>query len=156
MTPDEYQQQVKRSLSCDYTLITSKLMKHGLGFASNPSARRIDILHAIIGCVTESAELMDAWKKNMFHDKPLDEENLKEEAGDLMWYVATLCNALGGTLEEIMAQNIAKLRKRYPDKFTNEAAAARADKAEAQEIIGQVQHRVVDYNYEHSDIHNID
>lgn len=42
---------------------------------------------------------------------------------------------LGSSGDEIRAQNIAKLRKRFPDSFSNEAAEARADK-------GGLDHRV--------------
>lgn len=37
---------------------------------------------------------------------------------------------LGTTGDEMRAQNIAKLRLRFPDKYTDEAAEARADKAD--------------------------
>ncbi len=66
----------------------------------------------------------------MFYGKPLDENNLKEEAGDILWYIAgPLCRALGCTLDEIAQINVNKLRARYPEKYTDAAALARADKA---------------------------
>jgi hypothetical protein len=45
-----------------------------------------------------------------------------------MWYLAGLANALGFTLSEAATHNIDKLRKRYPEKYTDQAAVARADK----------------------------
>jgi NTP pyrophosphatase (non-canonical NTP hydrolase) len=42
--------------------------------------------------------------------------------------VAHACDTLGFTIEEIMAENIAKLKERFPDAYSNTAAEARADK----------------------------
>lgn len=66
----------------------------------------------------------------MFYGKPLDVENLKEEIGDALWYLAILCRGLNVDLGDMGAQVIEKLKKRYPDKYTDEAAQARADKVE--------------------------
>lgn len=45
----------------------------------------IRILHAAIGCVTESGELLDSLKKQIFYGRELDVVNVKEEAGDILW-----------------------------------------------------------------------
>jgi len=59
----------------------------------------------------------------------VDTENIKEEAGDLLWYLAgPLCRALGCTLEELASANVAKLKARYPDAYSDQHAIARADK----------------------------
>lgn len=92
-------------------------------------ARRIDLLHAILGVCGEAGEMLDPVKKSMFYGKPLDVDNIKEEAGDLLWYIGgPLCRALGCTLEELARANVAKLQKRYPEKYTDQAAIDRADK----------------------------
>lgn len=83
----------------------------------------IRLLHGTTGIQTESGELADGVKRHVFYGKPLDVVNVKEEIGDLMWYVALLCNALELNLGEVMGLNIAKLQKRYPDKYTDELAA---------------------------------
>ena len=36
------------------------------------------------------------------------------ELGDLMWYVAQACMALGVSFDEVVARNVKKLEKRYP------------------------------------------
>lgn len=77
-----------------------------------------------MGLVTESGEMMDAFKK-LYYGKPIDRTNIIEELGDVMWYVSRMCDILGVTLEQVMAINIAKLTKRYPEKFTEEAALNR-------------------------------
>ncbi len=76
-----------------------------------------ELLHAGMGLCTEAGEFLDALKKNIFYGKELDEVNLKEEIGDLLWYIALGCNALGTTIDECQAVNIDKLRERYPEGF---------------------------------------
>jgi len=56
--------------------------------------------------------------------------NAREEAGDLLWYLALIARALGTDLETIARTNIEKLRTRYPGKFTAEAALNRDLEAE--------------------------
>lgn len=87
--------------------------------------RTVRILHASIGLSTESAELVDALKKHLMYGKPLDIVNLKEEAADCMWYLALLADAVGFTFEEVMETNIAKLKARYGDKFSENSAVNR-------------------------------
>lgn len=83
------------------------------------------ILHAAIGCVTESGEMLDAIKKQIFYGKDLDVTNVKEEAGDLCWYLAILFDELGTSFEEEMDRVINKLKTRFPDKFTESSAFER-------------------------------
>lgn len=75
------------------------------------------ILHAAMGCVTESAEMMDALKKQMYYGRDLDITNVQEESGDLLWYLALLFDELGTDFETEMERVIAKLKARFPDKF---------------------------------------
>jgi len=76
------------------------------------------LLHASMGLVTESGELMDAMKKHLFYGKELDKTNLIEECGDLFWYIALLLNTLNVNMETVMQINVDKLKARYPEKFT--------------------------------------
>lgn len=39
-------------------------------------------------------------------------KDLKAELGDVLWYISEMCNTGGWTLEELMADNIAKLTAR--------------------------------------------
>lgn len=81
--------------------------------------------HMVLGMVTEAGELADAFKKNLAYGKPIDWVNVKEEIGDLMWYVANFCVMHGFDLEEIFQITIDKLKIRYPEKFTSESAINR-------------------------------
>jgi len=80
------------------------------------------LLHAAIGLTTESGEFIDALKKHIFYGRDLDEVNLKEEMGDLFWYLAIACDALDVSFDALMERNIEKLRSRYGEKFSNDKA----------------------------------
>jgi hypothetical protein len=51
--------------------------------------------------------------------------NLLEEFGDLAWYQAIGIDEAGGSLDKVLDRVIAKLRARYPEKFTSENAINR-------------------------------
>lgn len=91
---------------------------------------RARMIHASMGIQTEGGELTDALKKHIFYGKPLDLTNVKEEAADLLWYIGELCDVIGCTVEELQQLVIAKLRTRYPDKFTEYDALNRKLDAE--------------------------
>jgi NTP pyrophosphatase (non-canonical NTP hydrolase) len=84
-----------------------------------------DLIHGALGACTESAELLDAVKKYLIYDKAVDVVNIKEELGDLAWYMAIICVWGGFDFEDIMEKNIAKLKARYPNRFTNQDALNR-------------------------------
>lgn len=95
-----------------------------IGRAVNPKTLRL--LHGAMGLVTESAEFLDVLKKYLFYGKPMDIVNMKEECGDLFWYLAILADEMGeANFTNMLQTNIAKLRARYPEKFTEEAAQKR-------------------------------
>lgn len=77
----------------------------------------IQILHSIIGKATECGELLELAVATI-KGAPFDETNFKEEIGDGLWYDAIGLNAVGSNFEESQRTNIAKLRARYGEKFT--------------------------------------
>lgn len=91
-------------------------------------ARAINVirdLHGLIGMVTEVGETLDAYKRHIFYGATLDRGNVAEELGDISWYMALLFNVHHLKQGNVQAANIEKLRKRYADKFTEEAALNR-------------------------------
>ena len=96
--------------------------------------RQRELQHAAYGLATETGEFIDPVKKHQFYGKPLDTENLIEELGDILWYAALACDSLQISMEDVAIRNIEKLTKRYPDKFTQEAAILRADKQGSEEL----------------------
>lgn len=86
---------------------------------------RDNLIHMSMGMNTEQAEFADVLKKNFAYGKDVDYVNLKEELGDLMFYVANACTLLDWKLEDVCSLNITKLQKRYPNNFTQVAALHR-------------------------------
>ncbi len=85
------------------------------------------LTNCALGLAGESGEVGDIIKKHLFHGHPLDEEKLIKELGDVCYYLAWMCNALGTTLSVVMEENINKLRKRYPEGFSEEASINRVE-----------------------------
>lgn len=75
------------------------------------------LLNGVLGLTGEAGEVSDLVKKGIFHEKGIDLEHLKKECGDVMWYVAMICEACGFSLDDVMQTNIDKLIARYPDGF---------------------------------------
>ncbi len=92
--------------------------EHILQYISPDRAKAIQILHGVVGCATEVGEMAEAVTKAYDEGVPVDLVNLKEEMGDILWYMAILMDALGTNFETEMARNIAKLRQRYGEKFS--------------------------------------
>ena len=63
----------------------------------------------------EAGEIADLVGKGVFHDTGLDVPKIVKEMGDVLWYLAALCKHLNVPMEQVMAENIAKLKARYPD-----------------------------------------
>lgn len=98
--------------------------------AKDMGSTRDELLHAVLGVAGEAGELADAIKKHWAYEKPLDVTNIREEAGDLLFYLMLLLDECGISLESVFEQNTAKLARRYPSGYSNAAAQARADKQE--------------------------
>lgn len=88
------------------------------------------LLHAALGLSSEVGEFVDPLKRAFFYGKMIDETNLREEIGDMLWYIAIACDALDTTVELEMARVIDKLSIRYPDKFDDFLAVNRDLEAE--------------------------
>jgi NTP pyrophosphatase (non-canonical NTP hydrolase) len=75
------------------------------------------LLTSSIGLGSESGELQEIVKKMLFQGKPLNDDNIfhmKRELGDIAWYWINACNALGIDPNEVLAENVEKLKARYP------------------------------------------
>lgn len=75
------------------------------------------LLNGVMGLNGEAGECIDLVKKHLFQGHELDCDALLDELGDVLWYAAITCESIGITLDDVMAHNVEKLRKRYPDGF---------------------------------------
>lgn len=85
------------------------------------TAPNLRLLHAAIGIFGESGEMLEALLAQMQGDE-LDLVNFAEELGDVDWYKAIAHDETGISEEAIRAAVIAKLKARYGDKFSSDAA----------------------------------
>ena len=75
------------------------------------------LLTACLGLAAESGEFCEIPKKMFFQGKPLTEENvfhMKRELGDIMWYWINACRALNLDPNDVIDENVNKLKARYP------------------------------------------
>jgi NTP pyrophosphatase (non-canonical NTP hydrolase) len=76
------------------------------------------LLTAGVGINAEGGEFLEIIKKMVFQGKPWTDDNREHliiELGDLLWYVAQATQALGISFDEVIATNVKKLERRYPD-----------------------------------------
>lgn len=76
-----------------------------------------DVIHSILGMATEAGELLELLLKTV-KTKNFDPVNFGEEIGDVFWYQAIGCEAVNTTFDAEQMRNIAKLKKRFGDKFS--------------------------------------
>lgn len=85
------------------------------------------LVNGALGLTGEAGEVADIIKKHQFHGHDLDEQELKKELGDVLWYIACCASALNIDLNEIGVANIEKLKERYPNGFTKEDSLNRKE-----------------------------
>ena len=76
------------------------------------------LLTAGVGLNAEGGEFLEIIKKMVFQGKPWNDDNREHliiELGDVMWYVAQACMALEISFDDVIAGNVKKLEKRYPE-----------------------------------------
>ena len=84
----------------------------------NPNINMSLLLTGGIGLSSETGEFNEIVKKCIFQGKPLNDESVfhcKRELGDIMWYWISSCRALGLDPNEVIEENVNKLKARYPD-----------------------------------------
>lgn len=136
MTGNEYQKLAMRTndhkatdrllgnmLTCDMEYLLQKNL-------IAEDERHLDIggiFNSCLGLSGEVGEFNDMIKKWIFHEKQLDIDHAKKEAGDICWYLAMLCESFGWSFDEIMQMNVDKLKARYPEGFDVERANHREE-----------------------------
>lgn len=100
----EYQKLVTRTAKGTYKNKNDEIANWGLGVAG------------------EAGDLAGCIKKTIYHGND-QTEGIRENVGDTMWYLAMICNFYNWDFEEVLAENIDKLKKRYKKGFTEKEAA---------------------------------
>lgn len=85
------------------------------------------LLDAAAGLAEEGGEVLSLVRKHRFQNHDLDRERLAKELGDALWCLTTVARSAGLGLDAIAAANLDKLRRRYPDGYSDEASRERRD-----------------------------
>jgi NTP pyrophosphatase (non-canonical NTP hydrolase) len=93
-----------------------------------------ELLHGALGITGEAGEITQELVNASVEGREINVVNIKEELGDILWYIAMMARDLGLSFEEIAEANIKKLSVRYPDKFTKESATKRDLEKEEQAL----------------------
>ena len=75
------------------------------------------LMTGAIGLSSEGGEFAEIVKKCIFQGKPLDDDtkfHIKRELGDIMWYWISSCRAMDLDPNEVIEENVNKLKARYP------------------------------------------
>ena len=70
------------------------------------------INYPLLGLVGEVGEFANKYKKVLRDGKPFARDDMVSELGDILWYLAVLCNDCDITFDEVGKKNIAKLKDR--------------------------------------------
>ena len=84
---------------------------------SGTKVNAASLMTGAIGIASEGGEFVEIVKKCIFQGKPMDDETIfhcKRELGDIMWYWITSCRALSLDPNEVIEENVNKLKSRYP------------------------------------------
>jgi NTP pyrophosphatase (non-canonical NTP hydrolase) len=76
-----------------------------------------EILTWGLGITGEAGDVASCIKKTFAHDND-QRAGIRENIGDTLWYAAMICNFFEWDMQDILDENIAKLKKRYPQGFT--------------------------------------
>ena len=98
----EYQKLAEKTAKKDFATRTEEILTWGCGISG------------------EAGDVASCIKKTFTHNKDVS-EGIKENLGDMMWYTAMICNFFKWDFNEILEQNIEKLKKRFPEGFTYDA-----------------------------------
>jgi len=71
-----------------------------------------------LGLIGEVGEVIEIIKKYLYHNHQLDKEHLKEEIGDVCWYLCNLATITHIDMNDVLINNIDKLMERYPEGFS--------------------------------------
>lgn len=83
---------------------------------NNPMPGEVDLLHGIVGAITEAGELAEVLLHRI-ETNSFDRVNVLEEGGDISWYLVRILRGLGIDMETMHKANIDKLHGRHGEAF---------------------------------------
>lgn len=113
----------------EYAGIVMNLLKPGCDILKSMTHERVTMIQLALGLAGEAGEIMGAVKKYIIYNQPLDYDNVKEELGDIEFFMEGLRQSIGVTRDECLDYNARKLEARYSGFiYSDKSAADRKDK----------------------------
>ena len=84
------------------------------------------LAHAVCGIASEAGEIAGIFQKSM-QGHVVVRSDLTKEIGDVLWMLSELCDVYGFDMGEVANENIEKLKKRYPEGFSEERSIHRTE-----------------------------
>ena len=106
-----------REVTSDNSNYTDRLIETLEQIEANKTINIALLLTAAIGMAAEGGEFAEIPKKCVFQGKPLDADaiyHMKRELGDVFWYWTQACRALNLDPNDVIQENVNKLKSRYP------------------------------------------
>lgn len=70
------------------------------------------VIYPALGLTGEAGEIAEKVKKSLRGDRELDREAVLKELGDPLWYITSMADDLGYTLQDVIDANVEKLTSR--------------------------------------------
>jgi NTP pyrophosphatase (non-canonical NTP hydrolase) len=116
-------------LEQEFSAMVAKLAKEGNDILKEMTPEQAHLMHMAIGVAGEAGELLDAIKKHVIYQKPLDVDNVIEEVGDIYFYLEGIHATVNFSRRMALEKNQEKLGLRYSTgTYSNEQAKERLDK----------------------------
>lgn len=106
----------------DEDLTDNFLPTHPVGEKAERIKQMVRILHGFLGATGEVGELSEPILAYITEGGELNATAIKEECHDLLWYINLILSTVGSSIPEVCEAGIAKLKVRFPDKFSGEQA----------------------------------
>lgn len=109
----EFVKQVTSPASSDINVLIERMKT-----LDGEGVKLTHLLTFALGASAELGEAVEIIKKCLLQGKPFSDDakvHLTKEMGDVQFYIAQFCIAMGISLEEIMQINYEKLSARYPE-----------------------------------------
>lgn len=125
MAPNEYQDRALAK-EADQETIRQRVYSKGV------QATRLQ--NGLTGLTDEVGELAGAVKGWLEYGRTLDETNILEECGDVLWRTCQILRGIDKTLDDAMTANLRKLDARYKAACVDHVEADRNREAEREAL----------------------